>query len=178
MKPYVHSNYERKPDDNYQTIDPRCVQALIDSSTLFHRQGRSIIDCCSNQGSGIVDTLRKFGWIADYCNDAFDTSICANLNIFNPPYKRILVDKIIWHQIHGLEDGRFDAIAVLVRNNFDFAKSRYGMFTHSMYAEQVHMMFRPYWSTEKKSSPIHNFVWHIWKKDCSDFPIILYWKEK
>lgn len=149
----------------------------IASSSLFHQPRPTIVDCCADQGSSIVDGLLTLGWNAKGMSDAFDTSTWADLNIFNPPYKRGLVDKIIWHQIKGVDDGRFKAIAALLRNNFDFAKSRWKMFTHPTYAGQIHMMFRPYWSTERKSSPIHNYVWHIWRIDPPKTPIVQYWRE-
>lgn len=174
-KPYVQSNYERIKDDNYQTIDRRCIRALIDTYPIM--EGQTIIDCCANRGSGIVDGLHDLGFIATGINDAFDTTTWATWNIFNPPYKRGYVDKIIRHQIRGLEDGRFGGLALLVRNNFDFAKSRWDMFTHQYYAGQVHMMFRPWWMSEKKSSPIHNFVWHVWLRPWNEFPTVKYWKE-
>lgn len=174
-KPYVHSNYERIKDDDYKTIDSRCVQALID--TIFIRTDSSIIDCCSPSGSGIVSALNGLGYSAEGRDDAFGDWI-SDWNIFNPPYTKNLVDKIIWKQIEGLEQERFRGVALLVRNNFDFAKKRFDLFNHRYYVGQVHMMFRPYWSEDRKAEPIHNYVWHIWKvRAIISAPNVWYWRE-
>jgi hypothetical protein len=45
--PFVHSGYERKPDDDYQTVDPRCLQALLDTWEI----DGTIVDCCGRHGS-------------------------------------------------------------------------------------------------------------------------------
>jgi len=174
-KPYVHSKYERIKDDDYKTIDSRCVTALVESFTIY--KDSSIIDCCSPSGSGIVNRLKEIGFNAEGRDNAFEDWV-SDWNIFNPPYTKKLVDEIIWKQIHGLEEERFRGIAVLVRNNFDFAKSRYNMFTHPYYVSQIHMLFRPLWVEEKKAEPIHNFVWHIWRvRSLISAPTVLYWKE-
>lgn len=171
-KPYVHSNYPRIKDENYQTVDSRCVRALVDSIHIS-RQLR-IIDCCSPNGSGIVDGLTHLDYIAYGVSDAFG-DIYADWIVSNPPYKRELVDKIINAQIGRI--GNVEGVAMLLRNNFDFAKSRYGMFTTPYYYGQIHMMFRPWWSEDKKAQPIHNFVWHIWRMGAGKEPVVKYWKE-
>ena len=174
-KPYVHSNYERIKDDDYKTIDPRCVQALMKTYPVWGY----VIDCCAPTGSGIVDNLLEYGVRAVGKDDAFAPVYFPDWIVTNPPYTRELVDEIVWHQIRRLENKEvLHGVAVLVRNNWDFAKKRYELFTHDYYAGQVHMMFRPWWSKEQKAEPIHNFVWHIWK--VSEFkrtPEVWYWKE-
>ena len=170
MPPYVHSNYARIKDDNYQTVDSRCIQALVDTVALSGR----IIDCCSPDGSGIVDSLKGMGYLARGVADAFG-NFEGMWVVSNPPYKRGLVDKIINAQIDRL--GNVEGVAMLLRNNFDFAKSRYIMFTSPYYYGQIHMMFRPWWSEDKKAQPIHNFVWHIWRLGTGKEPVVKYWKE-
>ena len=176
-KPYVQSGYERIKDDNYQTIDPRCVRALVDI-IYMSRQDR-IVDCCAPNGSGIVEELQKLGYISYGINDAFGY-VKADWIVSNPTYKRGIVDKIINAQIDRL--GETMGVAMLLRNNFDFAKSRYNMFTSPFYYGQIHMLFRPIWIKpvpgEKKIEPIHNFVWHIWKANAPVEPVVKYWREK
>lgn len=171
-KPYVHSNFDRIPDDNYQTVDPRCVRALIDSWELAGK----IVDCCSPNGSKIVSELLSRGYDAYGMGNAF-ADFDADWVITNPPYKRGIVDRIVWKQIQRVEDTSIYGTAILLRNNFDFAKSRYEMFTHQNYAGQIHMMFRPWWTEHRDAQPIHNYVWHIWKSAPPAFPIVMYWKE-
>ena len=171
-KPYVHSNYARIPDDDYKTIDPRCVRALVDTIPVHGK----IVDCCAPSGSGIYDELKRLKRNAHCIGDAF-SNFSADWVITNPPYKRGLVDSIVMEQIVRVQNNEFVGFAALLRNNFDFAKSRYEMFTSPSYFGQIHMMFRPWWSEEHEQSPIHNFVWHIWRFSEAEEPFVRYWKE-
>ena len=87
--PFVHSNYERRKDDHYTTIDGRCVQALVETWPL---QG-VIVECCAPRGSEIVDWLNGNGHEA-MCAGAVDFNGPANWIVTNPPYQRPLVDQI------------------------------------------------------------------------------------
>lgn len=168
---YVKSNYKRKKDDDYKTIDERCVLALIDTIKLFG----DIVDCCSPTGSGIVDTLNEYGYFAKEVGDAFG-EFDSDWVISNPPYKKGLVDKIINAQIDRI--GNIEGVCMLLRNNFDFAKSRWDMFANNRYYHgQIHMLFRPWWDEEHKAAPIHNFVWHIWRRGEIKEPVVYYWRE-
>lgn len=173
-KPYVQSNYDRIEDDNYQTIDPRCIRALVD--TIYISRQARIVDCCSPNGSGIVNELQNLEYIAYGVDDAFGY-IDATWIVSNPPYKKGLVDRIINAQIDRI--GEVEGVCMLLRNNFDFAKSRWNMFAaNPFYYGQIHMLFRPKWFTDDKASPIHNFVWHIWKLGAGTKPVVEYWKER
>lgn len=173
-KPYVHSNYPRKANDDYQTVDPRCVQGLV--GTIYISRQERVVDCCAPNGSGIVEELQRLGYISYGVDDAFG-DIKAAWVVTNPPYKRPKVDQILERQIERVKKGEIVGFAALMRNNFDFAKSRWDMFTNTLYAGQIHLMFRPYWVEEKKSSPIHNFVWHVWRNDVVfDRSVVIYWK--
>lgn len=159
QSPYVHSNFPRIPDDNYQTVDPRCVWGLMEHINL---KNAYVVDVCSPQGSGIIDVLQTEK-IEVYSNsDCFKPIIRADWIITNPPYTRKLVDEIIWRQIGRIEDFKVKGVAMLLRSNFDFAKSRSSLFHHELYVGQIKLQFRPWWSEDKSQSPIHNFCWHIW----------------
>ena len=168
--PYVHSDYERIENDDYQTVDRRCVKALTDTINLFG----DIADCCSPNGSKIVEFLKQDGYSAFGMSDAFK-DVEAVWIVSNPPYKRGLVDKIINAQIDRLPS--VEGVAMLLRSNFDFAKSRWGMFNTPYYYGQIKMMFRPWWSEERIAQPIHNYVWHIWRAGAGEGPVVKYWKE-
>lgn len=175
-KPYVHSNYERIKDDDYKTIDRRCVQALMETFPVWGY----VIDCCAPTGSGIVDELRKRDVRAVGMGNAFAPFHYPDWIVTNPPYTKGLVDRIVEYQIKRLESREvIHGVAILVRNNWDFANGRYKLFTHQFYTGQVHMMFRPLWIAGKpKHSPIHNYVWHIWRStDISSDPTVKYWRE-
>ena len=171
MKPYVHSNYERVAEDYYPTIDKRCVYGLLEYIGVDN-----CVDVCSPNGSGIVDTLKECGKTAYGIADAFVDKVNAEWIITNPPYKRVLVDKIINRCIRRIKDGEVFGVAVLLRSNFDYAKSRWDMFAgNEYYYGQIKLLFRPWWSVEHKKQPIHNFCWHIWVNELC-YPVVHYAK--
>lgn len=178
---FVRSGRERIPDDNYQTIDPRCITALLDilRAGNWITDDDTIIDCCSPQGSGILDEVSKTYRDVVGGVDAF-MDFRATWIITNPPYERSKVDKIIFRQLDRLHNDEAYGLAVLVRTQFDHAKTRWNMFADNpLYAGQVKMLFRPIWFKDGDSTPIHNYVWHIWKNKIgySDTPRVWYWKE-
>jgi hypothetical protein len=168
--PYVHSNYERKKQDDYQTIDDRCIKALISKWDI---RGKKIVDCCASHGSGIVDHLCAAGYDASGAKDAFGSYI-AEWIVTNPPYERDSVDRIANECLRRLKSGEVDGVAFLMRANWDLANKRAKLFVFPWYACQIRMRFRPWWSEERKSQPIHNFVWHIWQRSEFD-PTIKYY---
>jgi hypothetical protein len=173
--PYVHSKYPRKPDDNYQTVDPRCVDGFVN----FSHPAGMCIDVCAPNGSGIVDRLIELGFDAMGIGDAFMDNIEAEWIITNPPYTRGLVDKILERQIARAANMEVVGIAALLRTNFDHAQTRANLFGHNpRYWGQIKLCFRPWWF-EKKSgdhNPIHNYVWHIWVSGMiSDAPFTRYY---
>ncbi len=170
---FVRSGRERIADDNYQTVDPRCVDALLNvlgAEQLFSDDD-SFIDCCSPHGSGILDELNKLFLDARPCSDAFG-DFKANWIISNPPYDRSKVDKIIYRQLERFgttrEDNTLQGVAMLLRTGFDHAKTRVPMFRDNQrYLGQIKMLFRPKWFLDTDTTPIHNYVWHIWTNKTS-----------
>lgn len=168
--PYVHSNYERIADDNYQTIDTRCVHGLVESIGI----SGDIVDCCSPSGSGIVKELNNLLYSARCIGDAFSDFRCDWI-ASNPPYKKGVVDNIIKRQIERIEKNDVVGVAMLLRTNFDHAKSRNVLFEHPLYWGQIKLRFRPYWTEERTASPIHNYVWHVWTAVPKGEKIVRYW---
>ena len=162
QSPYVKSNFPRVPGDYYPTIDKRCVYALLQHFPL--KRTDMIFDVCAPQGSGIIDALKETGRENSFCKpDAFEETILADWIVTNPPYVRPLVDEIIERQIERVRHNQVTWFACLLRANFDFAKSRKHIFEDEpLYYGQIKMRFRPYWSKERTSEPIHHFVWHVW----------------
>ena len=172
---FIRSGRERLINDNYQTIDPRCVLALVSLIKITNA-----VDVCSPTGSGIVDALKFAGIHSCGIDDAFQDDLLANWVVTNPPYKRGIVDKIVKRQIERVETGQIKGLAILVRTQFDHAKTRWDMFAaNTQYAGQIKMLFRPRWFTGGQSTPIHNYVWHIWGeyKIMGCPPRIWYWRE-
>lgn len=169
--PYVHSNYKRIAGDFYPTIDERCIYGFLE-----HYQPSGLcVDVCAPNGSGIVDTLKNCGYKAKGIPDAFTESLAAQWIITNPPYKRPLVDDIINRQIERVDCGEAGGLAVLLRATFDHAKSRVNMFDHPLYAGQIKLRFRPWWSESHKKQPIHNYVWQLWTQSAAiTYPVVLF----
>lgn len=168
--PYVHSNFPRIEDDNYQTIDPRCIRALVAKINMCGK----IVDPCSPSGSGIVMRLQALGFDARGEANAFG-DWQADWVVTNPPYRKGLVDAIVTEQIVRVQNREFFGFAALLRTNFDHAKTRKEMFENPSYLGQIKMCFRPYWTEERKHSPIHNYAWHIWSQDAGQYPVVMYW---
>jgi hypothetical protein len=171
--PFVHSGYERKENDDYQTVDKRCVQALIQSTSV----GGKMIDICGSHGSSIVNILLQEGFGYAYAApEAFVKHEGFDWIVTNPPYDRRVVDKYIEHSLAHIQKNLVYGAAFLMRANWDFASSRTKFFDHGLYAGQIRMRFRPWWTEERTAQPIHNYVWHIWSCNvCEEGPIIKYW---
>lgn len=167
---FIKSNFERKKNDDYRTIDDRCVYGLL---THFALRGH-IVDVCAPDGSGIVDTLIKLNRDAHCVADAFVPVVFAEWIVTNPPFTRPLVDQIIHRQIERIDEGQVKQVAILLRGNFDFAKSRSSLFENPFYFGQIRLRFRPWWSDVHKHQPFHNFVWHIWSSTTKSAPIVMY----
>lgn len=172
--PFVHSGYERKENDDYQTIDPRCVAALVQSVTLCDY----ITDICASHGSGILDQLAQHGFEhLRGMEDAFGPYPGGNWIVTNPPYDRKIVDSFVSRALDLIKNRKAYGACFLMRANWDLASSRAKFFDNPMYYGQVRMRFRPWWSEERKAQPIHNYVWHVWKHRTSgkEGPRIMYW---
>lgn len=180
--PFVHSGYERKENDDYQTIDERCVTALVESLNIYMGryigQYHKIVDICGLHGSGIVNTLVKKGFDAVYSDDAFSNDINCDWIVTNPPYDRKIVNSYVEHCFKLMDEKQVYAAAFLMRANWDMAQSRSHLFDNDKYHGQIRMRFRPWWSEERKAQPIHNYVWHIWTNGNNKFPTIYYWPKK
>ena len=185
--PFVHSGYARKENDDYQTIDTRCIQALMETPEMGLREdlikcpNKKVVDICASHGSGIVTTLNNYGFEAEGREEAFLPLNKQGIHaiVTNPPYDRRIVDKIVCHVLEQLTvtDGPCSAY-FLMRANWDFASSRSWLFDNAMYRGQLRMRFRPWWSEERKAQPIHNYVWHHWSFFEAGPPIISYWPRK
>ena len=177
---FVRSGRERIADDNYQTVDPRCIQALVETFANSILGGMTVIDSCSPQGSGILDYFEGTNVNAVPCADAFSKDYYCDWDIFNPPYKRNIVDRIIQARLENLRAGKTrGGVAALLRTGFDHAKTRRNLFAdNSDYGGQIKMLFRPLWFLDTDITPIHNYVWHIWTRDnFGNPPRVWYWGE-
>jgi len=173
----MHSGYERIADDDYKTIDKRCVYAFLE----HFKPAGLCVDPCAPTGSGIVDTLNESGYQAISLPDAFTWFVeGADWVVSNPPYTPGLVDRIIWSQIEQLKTGKVNSVAMLMRWGFDHALKRQPMFRRNpYYYGQIKTLFRPQWFEKRPGDkqPFHPFVWHIWMERhplSVSLPVVLY----
>lgn len=173
----MNSGRPRIKDDDYKTVDPRCVLGLLEHFNDSFSAYNDIIDPCAPTGSGIISALHMAGKHAKGEAKALADHPCFWV-VSNPPYKRPLVDQILERQIDNIERRVIKVgVALLLRTNFDHAKGREKFFKHCpYYYGQIKLLFRPRWFEVKDGdkTPFHNFVWHIWTWAKHDHPIVMY----
>lgn len=158
------SAYERRENDNYPTIDTRCLDGLLDYPIVAGR----IVDPCAKDGSALVEQFRDMRWDAVGLDD-YTAPAEGDWIVTNPPFSKGIVTKAVEFQIHRI--GEFIGVAILVRNNWAFAKSRKFLFDRPEYAGEIKLLFRPFWTEDRSMEPKHNYVWHIWMKDGWAHPV-------
>lgn len=172
---FHQSDYTRVAQDDYQTIDPRTVEALMATWPI----GGKVVDVCSPMGSGIVEHMNNLGGvIASGAADAF-APVDADWVVTNPPYKRKLVDQIVGAQVDRVRRGEIYGFASLMRPAWDMdgiGEGRPALFDGSLYAGQTKLRFRPWWTTDRKAKPQHHSIWHIWMRERPQpEPVTRYW---
>lgn len=170
---FVHSGRERLEDDNYQTIDPRCAQALREAWPI----PTPCWDPCAPTGSGLAA-----GWPGAFVctGDALNEPVPAGAvsAVFNPPYARPLVDQIVERMWRLVADGQLVVAAALLRPQWDYAPTREHLFDGPPYAGKVQLRFRPWWSEEHDKQPIHHSQWIIFDRRHRAEPVVRYWPIK
>lgn len=171
MPAFVHSGYDRIPNDDYQTIDKRCIQALLESWDI----AGPIWEPCAPHGSGIADA-----WPFDVSpgRDAL-TDLPAPWAFFavtNPPYTTAICVAIARRLRSLVADGRLIAAALLLRSQWDHrSTSGAELLEGPPFAGLIRLRFRPWWSQERTASPIHSYQWLIFDNRHDREPIVRYW---
>jgi len=158
MNKYVSSGHERRHDDHYPTVDRRCIEALIDSWDI---PLPALDPFCSGLETGLHPA--QIG--------SLDSAAAFKSIVTNPPYKRGLVDRLVRDCLDAMENGP-SVVALLMRIQWDTAKSRKHLF-RPPFAASLRLLFRPYWTEERKASPIHSYQWLVWDKRATPgWPIV------
>jgi hypothetical protein len=103
----------------------------------------------------------------DYRRQDFLETVTAPLGVesivTNPPYSH--AQAFIEHAI-ALMLPRAGMVAMLLRNEYDSAKSRRTLFENPVFREKLVLTFRPRWIDRNgdapQASPRHNFAWYLW----------------
>jgi len=157
LNKYVSSGYQRHIDDHYPTIDNRCIDALLRGWDI---PLPALDPFCSQLETGLHPAT--VGSLSSA--DRFRSIVT------NPPYHRSVVDLLVSDCLEALS-GKPDVVALLMRTQWDHAKSRQHLFKKP-FAASIRLLFRPYWSDQRKASPIHSYQWLIWDKRWTGAPIV------
>jgi hypothetical protein len=158
------SGYARKERDLYET--PEWVTVVL----LRHlRPMQDIWEPACGTGK-MVRALNTAGFNV-YCTDIdrgedfLDRSTPTGWENFdaiitNPPYG--LAVEFIWHAINLTEE-RGGLVAMLLRTDFDHAKTRADIFGEcEQFAKKVVLTKRIRWFPDSKGSPSFNHAWFVW----------------
>ena len=159
---YTQSGYPRLADDNYQTVDERCLDSFLE---IYGEEILAPIcdPCVSKDGeSALVTQLINKGYDAEG-GCLFEHN--AKTIITNPPYKRDGVDKIAGEILAQVKEGRVKLAAMLVRSGWDLAKRRQYLFDDPAFSGLVRLTFRPWWTSSRKAQPIHGYQWVVLEHD-------------
>ncbi|MCS3690883.1 hypothetical protein [Bradyrhizobium elkanii] len=165
------SGYERKERDLYET--PEWVTLAL-APHLYEATFQVWEPAC---GSGkMVRALEKlgltvFGSDIETGNDFFDRSCDPtefDAIITNPPY--VAASEFIVHAL----DQNVTTVAMLLRTDFDHAKSRQHLFQDSRFAKKVVLTRRIKWFEDSKGQPSFNHAWFIWESGHVGPPTLAY----
>lgn len=172
--PFVHSRFERRVDDNYRTIDDRCVRALRETWDI----PGPIWEPCAPNGSGIADA---WGGTAVYGTDALTDPVpdgCRSA-VTNPPYKTKICVAIVTRLRDLVAAGELDVAALLLRSQWDHAPGRLmeraELLDFPPYAGLIRLRFRPWWSDSREKTPIHSYQWVVFDRRHEGEPVTRYW---
>jgi hypothetical protein len=158
------SGYERKERDLYET--PAWVTlALIRHLPGRLRPGMNVYEPAAGSGK-MLRVLADVGFMmdADDISEGRDFLQCSRANhsaiITNPPYN--IATEFVTHAI-GLTAPQNGIVAMLLRTDFDHAKTRAKLFSECpVFSKKVVLTKRIQWFEESKGSPSFNHAWFIW----------------
>lgn len=175
------SGYERKERDLYET------PAWVTEALLPHIQhiDGDIWEPAAGSGKMVrVLANHRMVW-ADDISEGRDfleakeiPAIGIGAIITNPPYA--LACEFIWQAICLMRvqkpDGNYTGglVAMLLRTDFDHAKSRLHLFERAQFSKKVVLTKRIKWFEDSKGQPSFNHAWFIWDWRHSGPPTIAY----
>lgn len=176
------SGHERLPADIYETVDPRCLAALLSVWTPHAEiwepaagNGR-LVRGLEERGyrvfpSDIVDRgtvpgLRRCDFLAHSMAPTLELMGFMGRPysiVTNPPYSE--QDEFVARALK-MTIWSCGSVAMLLRHEWSCARSRHVFLNHPAYDAKVTLTFRPFWfepeAGKRGASPRHNYAWHIW----------------
>lgn len=170
------SGYERKERDLYET------PAWVTAALFPHLPKSPDVIWEPAVGSGkMADAMleaseKVISVIRTDISSGVDFLTCASREgadaiITNPPYE--LATEFVQHALNLMEP--HGIIAMLLRTDFDHAKTRADLFgQHPAFAKKVVLTKRIKWFEDSKGSPSFNHAWFIWNWGHSGPPTLAY----
>lgn len=157
-----HSGYERIPGDQYQTpswvtmaLEPH-MPGVFTALEPAEGQGRMVAALRTWDGMRLV----SHGDISNGYDFLAQTECKDDAVITNPPY--LLAERFIWHALH-LTRPQAGRVAMLLRTDFDHAKSRRPLFGEcKAFAKKLVLTKRIRWIEGSTGAPSFNHAWFIW----------------
>lgn len=92
--------------------------------------------------------------------------------VTNPPYA--LAEAFVRHALHLTAPFKAE-VAMLLRNEWDSARTRRDLFEHPAFHQKLVLTKRPRWVEDDRASPRHNFSWFIWDHARAAGPATIGW---
>ena len=163
--------FERVANDAYFT-PTWCVDALLSrwipvGTVWDHAAGNSaIVEVLGKAGLDVIASdINEYADIrCDIAISRHDFMTVAPPSglfsiVTNPPYE--LAEEFIRRALK-LTKPRRGSVAMLLRHEFDCAKTRRDLFEADNFARKIVLTKRPRWFSGTTTSPRHNFSWFVW----------------
>lgn len=161
------SGYARKPNDFYET--PEWVTLAL----CPHISAREVWEPAAGTGK-IAHALTRVGFRVvesdiESGQDFLAMTKCpVPCIITNPPYG--LAEQFIEHAL-----GLAEFVAMLLRTDFDHAKTRRRLFAGCpSFAKKIVLTRRIKWFEDSRGSPSFNHAWFVWSRAHQGPPILAY----
>lgn len=189
-KAMIGSNYDRKDRDSYFTIEPWITEALL--KEISHLPIEFVWEpaCGAGHMSEVLSKkyvvyssdIHDYGYEVSVVRDfletkPFDVHTISDAVITNPPYEKTVCEAFVRKAVSFLEtDSRTFLIAMLLRNEWDSAKTRQDLFSNSpFFYKKIVLTSRPRWVEDSKGAPRHNYAWYVWTRFReSKYPVLTY----
>ncbi len=165
------SGYVRKERDAYET--PEWVTDVLLPHIPAYVKSIWEPACGTGKMSGVLDDAGfqvrcsdiTTGW--DFLSEIPMNITPMEAIITNPPYEFALqfIDR-------ALDEAQF--VAMLLRTDYDHAKTRARLFTEPRFAKKIVLTRRIKWFEGTKGSPSFNHAWFIWDARHRGPPILTY----
>lgn len=180
-------SYERREKEFYETPE-WCTEVLLSKIDFKENGYNNVWEPAAGNGA-IAKILEKHGLqveatdiiqrdyplfrVLDFL-EWFPDTYHENI-ITNPPYK--LAEHFVNVALDEVQKQK-GKVAMLLRNEWDCAKSRTYLFTKKPFRCKIVLTKRPRWIEGTTTSPRHNYSWFVWDWSYQGKPYLEYQKDK